>query len=96
MPISQKRRAQEANVSSNEYRPSMAWLPAAITAALAALGVAGMIFVFVSAEQIPDGNVGVRSVDAVSRAGATITPTPPGSARPSGSIMAVRDLRKDL
>jgi hypothetical protein len=89
-------KAQEANVTSNEDRPSIAWLPAAIAAALAAIGVAGMIFVFVSAEQIPEGNVGMLSTDAVSRAGATITPTPPDSVRPSGSTVAARDLRKDL
>jgi hypothetical protein len=93
--------AQEANVISDEDQPSIALLPAAITAVLAAIGVAGMIFVFASAEQIPDGSVGMKSADAAYRAGATITPTPPNSARPSSpvpsrSIVVVDEARRDL
>jgi hypothetical protein len=78
--------AQEANVISDEDQPSIALLPAAITAVLAAIGVAGMIFVFASAQPIPDGRVGMKSADAAYRAGATITPTRTGSARPSSSV----------
>jgi hypothetical protein len=93
---------QEAIVTSDEQPPSIALLPAAIAAVLAAIGVAGMVFLFVSAEQqVSDGNVGMKSADAVYRAGATITPTPPNSARPpnsipSRSIMAADEVRKDL
>jgi hypothetical protein len=98
--------AQEANVTTDEDQPPIAPLPAAIAAVLAAIGIVGMIFVFVSAEQVPDGNVGMRSADAAYRAGATITPTSPNSARPSSpvrsrsfpssSIMADDEIRKDL
>jgi hypothetical protein len=93
--------AQEAHVTSDEQPPSIALWPAAIAAVLAAIGVAGMIFLFVSAEQTPDSQVGMKSADAAYRAGATITPTPPGSARPSssipsGSTLAAGDVRKDL
>jgi hypothetical protein len=93
--------AQEANVTSDEDQPSIALLPAAIAAMLAAFGVAGMVFVLVSAAQIPEGHVGMRSADAAYRAGATITPTPPASAppstsTPSRSIMVADELRKDL
>jgi hypothetical protein len=92
---------QEANVTSDEHQPSIAPWPAAIAGVLAAIGVAGMIFVFVSAEQIPHGSVGMKSANAAYRAGATITPTPPNSARPSrfipsSSIMAAGEVRKDL
>ena len=88
-------------MTSDEQQPSIALLPAAIAGVLAAIGVAGMIFVFVSAEQIPDGNVGMKSANAVYRAGATITPTTPGSTRPSrsippSSIMVADEVRKDL
>jgi hypothetical protein len=93
--------AREANVTPDEDQPSIALLPAAVAGVLAAIGVAGMIFVFASAEQLPDGSVGMKSADAVYRAGATITPTSPGSARPSksipsSSIMAADNERKDL
>ncbi|SDM88277.1 hypothetical protein SAMN05444050_0091 [Afipia sp. GAS231] len=80
----------------DNQQPSIALLPAAIAAVLAAIGVAGMIFVFVSAEQIADGNVGMKSTDAAYRAGATITPTSPNAARPSPSIMVADEVRKDL
>lgn len=88
-------------MTPNENQPPVALLPAAISAVLAAIGVAGMIFVFVSAERIPDGSVGMKSADAVYRAGATITPTSPNSARPSKSspsrsIMVADEVRKDL
>ena len=87
-------------MTSNENQPPMALLPAAISAVLAAIGVAGIIFVFVSADQIPDGRVGMKSADAVYRAGATITPTSPNSARPSKSfpsrsILVADEIRKD-
>jgi hypothetical protein len=88
--------AQKANVTSNDHQPSIALLPAAIAAVLAAIGVAGMIFVFVSAEQVSDGQVGMKSADAVYRAGATITPTSPNAARPSRSIRVADEVRKDL
>ena len=89
-------------MTSDEQPPSIALLPAAIAAVLAAIGVAGMVFLFVSAEQqISDGNVGMKSADAAYRAGATITPTAPNSARrsrsiPSRSSMAAGEVRKDL
>ena len=88
-------------MTSDEHQPSIAPWPAAIAGVLAAIGVAGMIFVFVSAEQIPHGSVGMKSANAAYRAGATITPTPPNSARPSrsipsSSIMAAGEVRKDL
>jgi hypothetical protein len=86
--------AQETNVTSNENQRSIALWPAAIAGVLAAIGVAGMIFVFVSAEQIADGNVGMKSTDAAYRAGATITPTSPNAARPSRSIMVADEARK--
>jgi hypothetical protein len=87
--------------NSNDDQRSIALLPAAIAAVLAAIGVAGMVFVFVSAAQIPDGELGMKSADAAYRAGATITPTSPNSARPSkplpaGSIMVSDEVRKDL
>jgi hypothetical protein len=88
--------AQEANVTPDEHQPTRALLPAVIAGVLAAIGVAGMIFVFVSAEQTTAGSVGMKSADAVYRAGATITPTSPNSARPSGSIVADDGARKDL
>ena len=87
---------QEFNVTSHDQQPSIALLPAAIAGVLAAIGVAGMIFVFVSAEQVANGNVGMKSTDAAYRAGATITPTAPGSARPSRSIMVADEVRKDF
>jgi hypothetical protein len=88
-------------VTSNEHKPSTALLPAAISAVLAAIGVAGMIYVFASAEQTAIGSVGMKSADAVYRAGATMTPTSPNSARPSNSspsrsIMVADEVRKDL
>lgn len=88
-------------MTSNEQPPSIALLPAAISAVLAAIGVAGMIFVFVTAEQTPNGTVGMRSADAAYRAGATITPTtpnstPPSRSFPSSSIMVADGVRKDL
>ena len=87
--------------NSNDDQRSIALLPAAIAAVLAAIGVAGMVFVFVSAAQIPDSELGMKSADAAYRAGATITPTSPNSARPSkplpaGSIMVSDEVRKDL
>jgi hypothetical protein len=88
--------AQESNVTSDDQPPSIALLPAAIAGVLAAIGVAGMVFVFVSAAQIPDGNVGMRSADAAYRAGATITPTSSNSVRPSRSIMVSEEIRGDL
>ena len=81
---------------SNEQQPSTAFLPAAIAGALAVIGIAGMIFVFVSAEQPANGGVGMKSADAVYRAGATITPTSPNSRRPARSIMVADEVRKDL
>jgi hypothetical protein len=93
-------------VNTNDDRPPIAPLPAAIAAVLAAIGIVGMIFVFVSAEQVPDGSVGMRSADAAYRAGATITATSPNSAPPSGrvrsksfpsgAILADDQVRKDL
>jgi hypothetical protein len=93
--------AQEANVTPDENQRSIALLPAAIAGVLAAIGVAGMIFVFVSAEQVSNGNVGMKSTDAAYRAGATITPTAPGSAgpsrsSPSRSIKVADEARRDL
>jgi hypothetical protein len=86
---------QESNVTSDDQQPSIALLPAAIAGVLAAIGVAGMVFFFVSASQIPDGNVGMRSTDAAYRAGATITPTSSNSVRPSRSIMISDEIRGD-
>ena len=73
-------------MKSNESEPSVALLPAAITAVLAAIGIAGMAFVFFSADQVPaTGGVGMQSADAVYRAGATITPTAPRAPSPPQS-----------
>lgn len=87
-------------MTSDDRQPTIALLPAAIAGTLAAIGVAGMIFVFVSAEQTANGSVGMKSADAVYRAGATITPTSPNSALPksfpSRSIMVADEVRKDL
>ena len=59
--------------------------------------IAGMAFVFVSADRaVEDSGVGMRSATAVYRAGATITPTAPRAARPPIPIMAADDGRKDL
>ena len=84
-------------MTSIEDPAPIALLPAAIAGILAALGVAGMIALFVSAEQIPEGTVGMRSANAVHRAGATITPTSPNAARLSNpsSIILVDEVRKD-
>ena len=86
-------------MTSNENQRSIALWPAAIAGVLAAIGVAGMIFVFVSAEQTANGSIGMKSADAVYRAGATITPTSPDAARssnPARSIMVADEVRKDL
>lgn len=88
-------------MTSDQEQPSIAFLPAAIAGALAAIGVAGMIFVFVSADQTVDGVVGMKSADAVYRAGATITPTSPNSAQPPKSsparpIKVADEVGKDL
>ena len=83
--------------SDDENQPSIAVVPAAIAAALAAIGIAGMVFVFVSADRaIENSGVGMQSATAVYRAGATITPTAPHTARPPIPIMAADDGRKDL
>ena len=60
-----------------------------------------MVFVFVSAAQVADVEVSMKSADVAYRAGATITPTSPSSTRtskplPAGSIMVSDELRKDL
>ncbi len=100
--LAKAKQRRKPHVTSDEQPPSIALLPAAIAAVLAAIGVAGMVFLFVSArQQISDGNVGMKSADAAYRAGATITPTTPNSARPSNSIpsrssMAAGEVRKDL
>ncbi len=88
-------------MTQHEQQPPTALLPAAIAAVLAVVGVAGMIFVFASAQQISDGGVGITSANAAYRAGATITPTTPGFTRlsrpiPSSSTVAAGDMRKDL
>ncbi len=84
-------------MKSSESEPSMALLPAAITAVLAAIGIAGMAFVFFSADQVPaDGGVGMQSAIAVDRAGATITPTVPSAPGPPRSIKVVNEARQDL
>ena len=81
----------------DENKPSIAVVPAAISAVLAAIGIAGMAFVFVSADRaVEDSGVGMRSATAVYRAGATITPTAPRSVRPPIPIMAADNDRKDL
>lgn len=86
---------------SDQHQPSIASLPAAVAAVLAAAGVAGMIFLFVSGEQISTSDVGMKSADAAYRAGATITPTSPATPRtsnpdPSRSILVSDERRKDL
>jgi hypothetical protein len=68
---------QEANVKTEHNEPSTALLPVAITAIIAAIGIAGMAYVFVAADRAPEGGVGMQSTSAVFRAGATITPTRP-------------------
>lgn len=83
-------------MSSNEDQRSIALLPAAIAAVLAAIGIAGMVFVFVSAAQVADVEVGMKSADAAYRAGATITPTSPNAARPSKPIMVSDEARGDI
>lgn len=87
-------------MTPNDRQPSIASLPAAVAAVLAAVGVAGMIFLFVSAEQVANGDVGMKSADAAYRAGATITPTSPAAPRladpnPQRSILVSDDLRTD-
>ena len=84
--------------SDDENKPSIALVPAAIAAVLAAIGIAGMAFVFVSADRAVDegSGVGMQSATAVYRAGATITPTAPRAVRPPIPIMAADDGRKDL
>ena len=57
--------------------PSTALLPVAIAAIIAAIGIAGMAYVFVAADRVPEGGVGMQSTTAAFRAGATITPTQP-------------------
>ncbi|MEO8316897.1 MAG: hypothetical protein ABJA75_08070 [Bradyrhizobium sp.] len=64
---------------------STALLPVAITAIIAAIGVAGMAYVFVAAGRVPEGGVGMQSTSAAFRAGATITPTQPAP----GSVPAI-------
>lgn len=83
-------------MSSNNDQRSIALLPAAIAAVLAAIGVAGMVFIFVSATQVADVEVGMKSADAAYRAGATITPTSPNAARPSKRIMVSDEARGDI
>jgi len=93
------KQAQEAPVTSDRRQPSLASLPAAVAAVLAAFGVAGMIFLFVSAEQVATADVGMKSADAVYRAGATITPTSPDTKRslaPAPSIRVADEVRNDL
>ena len=83
--------------SDDENKPYIALVPAAIAAVLAAIGIAGMAFVFVSADRAVEGSgVGMQSATAVYRAGATITPTAPRAVRPPIPIMAADDGRKDL
>ena len=83
--------------SEDENKPTIALVPAAIAAVLATIGIAGMAFVFVSADRaIEDSGVGMRSATAVYRAGATITPTAPRAVRPPIPIVAADDGRKDL
>ena len=85
--------------SDDENKPSIALVPAAIAAVLAAIGIAGMAFVFVSADRAVDegsSGVGMQSATAVYRAGATITPTAPRAVRPPIPIMAADDGRKNL
>jgi hypothetical protein len=83
-------------VNSDEDKPAGALFPTAITAFLAALGVAGMAFLFVSADQVPESRgVGMQSATAAYRAGATITPTASGSPRPQRSIMIADEWRQD-
>jgi len=94
--LAKAKRNLEAYVTSDDRQHTIALLPAAIAGALAAIGVAGMIFVFVSAEQTANGSIGMKSADAVYRAGATITPTSPKSAQPPRSIMVADEVRKDL
>ena len=83
--------------SEDENKPTIALVPAAIAAVLATIGIAGMAFVFVSADRAVEGRgVGMQSATAVYRAGATITPTAPRAVRPPIPIMAADDGRKNL
>ena len=88
-------------MTPDKNQPSIASVPAAIAAVLAAIGVAGMIFLFVSGAQVADSGLGMKSADVAYRAGATITPTAPGSTQPTRSLPAAPitvadEARRDL
>jgi flagellar basal body-associated protein FliL len=85
-------------VKTDYTQSSIALLPVAITAVIAAIGVAGMAYLFVAADRAPEGGVGMQSTSAAFRAGATITPTQPasGSMRPLRSITVADEARAGL
>ncbi|MBX9649240.1 MAG: hypothetical protein K2X57_19540 [Xanthobacteraceae bacterium] len=85
-------------MTNDHNERSTALLPVAITAVIAAIGIAGMAYLFVAADPAPEGGVGMQSTSAAFRAGATITPTQPapGSARPPRSITVADEARQGL
>ena len=85
-------------MNTDDIEPSAALLPVAITAVLAAIGIAGMAYLFVAADRPPEAGVGMQSTSAAFRAGATITPTQPasGSVRPLRSITVADEARQGL
>jgi hypothetical protein len=83
-------------VKTDDNEPSTHLLPVAITAVIAAIGIAGMAYVFVAAGRVPEGGVGMQSATAAYRAGATITPTQPtsGSMPPPRPITVADEARE--
>ena len=85
-------------MKTEHKEPSTALLPVAITAIIAAIGIAGMAYVFVAADRVPEGGVGMQSTNAAFRAGATITPTQPapGSVPAAIPITVADEARQGL
>ena len=85
-------------MTTDHNEPSTSLLPVAITAAIAAIGIASMTYVFVAADPAPEGGVGMQSTSAAFRAGATITATQPasGSMRLPRSVTVADEARQGL
>ena len=72
--------AKQARTNLNSNEKPIAWVPATIAAVIAIAGTAGLMFVVLASEQIPEyRGAGMRSAAAAYLAGATITPTSPAS-----------------
>ncbi len=93
--LAKAKKCEKVHVTPDENDSSTALLPVAITALVAAIGIAGMVFVFVTADRVPEGGAGMQSTNAISRAGATITPTVPAPRLPR-SITIANEARQDL